>query len=424
MKSGDLRRQLQQTENPDPRKINLALQGGGAHGAFTWGVLDRLLEEVEAGRLEIDGISGTSAGALNGAVLKYGLATGGPKEARRLLNKLWTGVSQKNLLTPLQDIATTMTGSHNLDSSPTFAWLEVWKHYMSPQQFNPLNQNPLRALLQDVVDFDKLREKLAEEGGGNLFIGATNVTRGDLKIFCGDEISVDSVLASATLPDLFHPMEIDGEIYWDGGYMGNPPLEPLRFDSESDDTILVQINSFKRNDAPRSRSDIADAANKLMFNSALVTELRDLERMNDLFATGKLKPSNSIRPQRMHRIKDSGAMDDLNLSSKGNPTGRFLRSLRELGRKAADEWIAENAAKLGKESTWQFDWSNPIGLLGKSEPKKPEDRRGRLQRLAGDVLNKGEGDDPGPIMPRLVKPESAPVPETPAQPLRRTIGSP
>ncbi|MEO0394216.1 MAG: patatin-like phospholipase family protein [Pseudomonadota bacterium] len=370
-----------------PRTLNLALQGGGAHGAFTWGVLDRLLEEVEQGNLEIDGLSGTSAGALNATVMKYGLLTGGPQRARELLDQLWQGVSASNVMTPLQEFTTRAMGDPNLDKVPFFAMLDFWKSMGSPQQFNPWDQNPLRDLLTDLVDFDELGALLAQEEHDDLYIGATNVSRGDLKIFHGDEITVDAVMASATLPDVFHPVEIDGELFWDGGYMGNPPLEPLRFQTDSDDILLVQINGFKRTDAPRSRDQINDAANHLMFNSTLVAELRDLERMNKLFEKGLLKPSEQVRPQRLHRIRADGPMDALNHSSKGNTAPSFLTGLKELGRATAEQWLKEAGPKLGKETTWGFDWSNPVELNGKSAPREdakpaPKKRKGRNPKIA------------------------------------------
>lgn len=391
MKSELLRAHQQATTSADGDvpKVNLALQGGGSHGAFTWGVLDRLLEEVEAGRLRIDGVTGTSAGAMNAAVLVYGLETEGAAGARSMLDKFWRGVSDRNLLTPLHDLHTTLTGNRNIGQSPAVQWLQMWQDVLSPYQFNPTDFNPLRELLKETVDFDRLRDILDQPGKDRLFIGATNVTRGDLKIFHGREVRSEAVMASATLPDIFHPAEINGEVYWDGGYMGNPPLEPLRYGETCDDTVIVQINPFRNAKTPKSRDDIEDAANKLMFNSALVTELRDLERMNHLFETGKLKPTEEVRPQRVHRIIDPVRMRELGHSSKGNTSRQFLAELKQLGREAADQWLRESAPKIGKESTWKFDWSNPIELFGRSAPS--EDVPPAMRLASGPLARRHPG---------------------------------
>ncbi|MEM6903719.1 MAG: patatin-like phospholipase family protein, partial [Pseudomonadota bacterium] len=343
-----------------------ALEGEVYLGAFTWGVLDRLLEAVRDGEIEIDAISGTSAGAMNAAVATYGLMTGDAESTRKLLDNFWTSVSRRNLLSPLQEISTQLTGSPDLDNHPAFIWMEAWKNVLSPQQFNPMNKNPLRDLLNETIDFETFRELLSEEGGDRLFIGATNVSKGKPKVFHGDEISADAVMASATLPDTFHAVEIDGEYFWDGGYMVNPPLEALRFD-DTDDIVLVQINPFARDEKPRTKKEIADAANKLMFNAALVGEIRAIEQLNHLFESGKLKPSAEVRPQRLHRIIDEDRLRDYGHTSKGNTSMSFLRDLKMLGRRAADQWLEEAAPHIGKKSTWEANWANPIEHLGRSK---------------------------------------------------------
>ena len=409
-------------KDADSRIVNLALQGGGAHGAFTWGVLDRLLEEVEAGRLKIDGLSGTSAGALNAVVMKYGMLTGGPEKARELLDQLWEGVSKSNVMSPLHEFNTRVTGDPNLDHNPWFAGLNFWQGLLSPQQTNPMDINPLRDLVNDIVDFDELAARMAEEDHDTLYIGATNVSKGDPKVFRGGEITSDAVMASACLPDVFHPVEINGEFYWDGGYMGNPPMEDLAFKLGTDDTVIVQINGFQNDEAPRSRADINNVENHLKFNSALVHELRGIERMNKMLESGMIKPSEQLRMQRLHRIRADGAMDLLNHSSKGNTAPSFLRGLKELGRATAEQWLAEAAPKIGKESTWGFDWSDEITVEATSTPKpeasakatkKPADRRTRLRGKADEILGRDGGAAP---QPRVEKP--AP------QPPRRAVGGP
>ncbi|MBV6633364.1 MAG: patatin-like phospholipase family protein [Alphaproteobacteria bacterium] len=384
------------------RDVNLALQGGGSHGAFTWGVIDRLLEAQINGEINIKSVSGTSAGAMNAAVLVYGLETLGPEGTRKLLDDFWTGVSRRNILSTLHEISTQLTGSPDLDHNPVHQWIEMWQGVLSPQQFNPLNQNPLRDLLEDTIDFDVLRDALSKEGSDRLFVGATNVTKGKPKVFHGDEISVDAVMASATLPDVFHPVEINGEYFWDGGYMVNPPLEALRFD-DTDDIVLVQINSFRLDDKPTSKSDIANTANRLMFNSALVAELRAIEQLNHLFDAGMLKPTKDVRPQRMHRIIDAEQMRRYSRTAKSNTGPSFLKDLKMLGRRAADAWLQEDAPQVGKKSTWEANWANPIEHLGRSklvmgpnEGGEPDqngndnDRWGRLRGAAAEAL----GDQP------------------------------
>jgi NTE family protein len=245
----------------DPILVDLALQGGGSHGAFTWGVLDRLLEEPWLG---IDGISGTSAGAMNAAVLVDGHATGGAEGARTALNKFWRRVSEAARFSPLRrgplDV---ILGRWTLDSSPIYVAMDLMSRLVSPYDLNPMGNNPLRAILAETIDFERLARAPMK-----LFITATNVRTGRGRVFKNNAVTPDVLLASACLPTMFQAIEIDGEPYWDGGYSGNPTITPLIRECKSQDTILVQINPVERERSPRSASEILNRLNEVSFNSA------------------------------------------------------------------------------------------------------------------------------------------------------------
>src|SRR5215472_7930937 len=251
----------------DPVSVDLGLQGGGAHGAFTWGVLDRLLEEPW---LQFDGVSGTSAGAMNAVVMADGLATGGPPQARVALEQFWKRVSDAALLSPLRrGPLELLTGRWTLDYSPVFAAFDISARVFSPYDLNPLGANPLRQILADSVDFKRLGRAPIK-----IFVTATNVRTGRGRIFRNTDITPDALLASACLPTLFQAVEIDGEAYWDGGYAGNPTITPLIRETDSDDTLLVQVNPVERAGTPRSARDIINRVNEIAFNSPLIKELR------------------------------------------------------------------------------------------------------------------------------------------------------
>src|SRR5690349_14419574 len=251
------------------KAINLALQGGGAHGAFTWGVLDRLLEDE---RLAIDGISACSAGAMNAAVLAYGYAVGGREGARDSLAGFWRRISEAALTSPLQPSPLDrVLGDHSLRHSPAFVAFDMLTRLFSPYDYNPLGLNPLRDVLRRCVDFEVLAKAACPI---KVFLSATNVRTGKVRVFERREVTVDAVLASACLPFLFQAVEIDGEAYWDGGYMGNPALFPLIYNCESADILVVHINPLERADVPRSATDIMNRINEISFNSSLMREMR------------------------------------------------------------------------------------------------------------------------------------------------------
>ncbi|MGH2373115.1 MAG: patatin-like phospholipase family protein, partial [bacterium] len=254
-----------------PKPINLALQGGGAHGAFTWGVLDTLLEDE---RIEIEAISGTSAGAMNAAVLADGMMEGGCEGGRRALEEFWSAVSRAALGSPLKrSVWDMMTGNWNLDFSPSYLFLDQLSRLASPYQTNPLNLNPLRDLVLRQVNFERLRRCDCIK----LFISATSVRTGKVKVFKHAELSIDALMASACLPLLFQAVEIDGEAYWDGGYMGNPVLFPFFYRCRHPDVVIVQINPLEREDTPTTAPEIMDRVNEITFNSSLMSEFRAID---------------------------------------------------------------------------------------------------------------------------------------------------
>ncbi|MGI9414186.1 MAG: patatin-like phospholipase family protein, partial [Hyphomicrobiales bacterium] len=244
-----------------PKTVNLALQGGGAHGAFTWGVLDRILED---GRLKVDAISGTSAGAMNAVVIADGFTRGGADGARLALHEFWLAVSKAARASPIQrSPIDVFMGNWSLDFSPGVIWLDLMSRLVSPYEFNPLNLNPLKDLIESQVDFDHVHHC----GDVRLFVSATNVHTGRVRVFTNEEISADTVMASACLPYIFQAVEIDGVPYWDGGYIGNPVLYPFFYETDTADIVLVQVNPIERRETPTSARDILNRMNEITFNS-------------------------------------------------------------------------------------------------------------------------------------------------------------
>ncbi|MDX6748524.1 patatin-like phospholipase family protein [Geminicoccaceae bacterium 1502E] len=334
----------QQAGEDSHRTVNLALQGGGAHGAFAWGVLDRLLEEE---RLAFEGISATSAGAMNAAVLAYGMAAGGRAEARRSLEKFWRLIAEAAAFSPLQPSPIDrMLGNHGLDFSPAFLAFELGTRMLSPYQFNPCNINPLRSVLEEVVDFALVRRQCPLK----LFFSATNVRTGKVRIFENPEITADAVLASACLPFLFQAVEIDGEAYWDGGYMGNPAIFPLIYGCESRDVVIVHINPLERPGVPRTAEEIMNRLNEISFNSSLMREMRAIAFVTRLIDEGEIQGSRMKR-MLIHGILSDAVTKNLPAMSKMNADWGFLTHLRELGREHAAAWLEASFARLGRDST-------------------------------------------------------------------------
>jgi NTE family protein len=326
--------------------VDLGLQGGGAHGAFTWGVLDRLLEEPW---LKFDGISGTSAGAMNGAVMADGYAAGGAQGAREALERFWKAVADAAMFSPLKRGPFEMlTGNWTLDYSPAFAIADAAARIVSPYDVNPMGNNPLRQVLADCIDFDRLARAPMK-----LFVTATNVRTGRGHIFRNRDISADVLLASACLPTMFQAVEIDGEAYWDGGYSGNPSLAPLVRECDSADTILVQINPIQRPGTPRSARDIQNRLNEIAFNSTLINQFRTMALLRHVADPGSGEGAVLAR-MRIHRIA-SDLMLNLGYSSKMLAEWAFFCMLRDEGRKAAEGFLVRDGASVGVESTLDID---------------------------------------------------------------------
>ncbi len=328
---------------PEPVPIALALQGGGSHGAFTWGVLDRLLDEHS---LPICGISGTSAGALNAAVLACGWVDGGRAGAQAALRAFWLDVATQHA--PWRGGCFGGAGDlavYNLDNNPFYAWQQQFLRLFSPYQFNPLGSNPLRAVLARHVDHARLQASTIP-----LFITATAVRTGQPRVFGCADLDIDALLASACLPQLFRAVQIDGEPYWDGGYTGNPALWPLIYNTPSMDLLLVKINPLVRPGTPDTPAEIADRVNEITFNASLVGEMRAIDFVNRLLEQGRLT-AGDYKGLRLHMVADDAGLAPLQASSKLNTERSFLEALHALGHAAADRWLLAHRADVGVRSS-------------------------------------------------------------------------
>lgn len=326
------------------KKVNMALQGGGSHGAFTWGVLDRLLED---GRLEFEAISGTSAGAMNAVVCVDGMMKGGNDGAREALEHFWHEMSKSTKSSPIKRTPfDVFTGNWNLDNSPGYHMLDALSRIVSPYQTNPLNMNPLQDLIEEVIDFERVRCCSQTK----LFISATNVETGRVKVFDSSTLTADMVMASACLPMVFQAVEIDGIPYWDGGYMGNPSLFPFHTHTDCSDIVVIQINPLERPGAPKTPQEIMNRVNEISFNSSLLKELRAIDFVSRLIREGKLS-NDEYRDTRVHIIENHQLLQPLGASSKMNAEWAFLIHLRDLGRKTAESWMNENFDHIGKKAT-------------------------------------------------------------------------
>jgi NTE family protein len=330
----------------EPVLVDLALQGGGSHGAFTWGVLDRLLEEPH---IRVAAISGTSAGAMNAAVLADGWTEGGARGARAALDAYWQRVARAAAFSPLQrSPLDRLLGRWTLDTSPAYIVMDLMSRILSPYDLNPMGFEPLRQILMESIDFGRLARSPIK-----LFVTATRVRTGRGRIFRNGEITPDVLLASACLPTMFRAIEIDGEPYWDGGFAGNPTITPLVRESDAHDTILVQINPTERPEAPRSAAEILNRLNEISFNSALAKELRMIALLRQVVDPGSGEGARWAN-MRAHRIK-SDMLAELGASSKLNAEPEFVSMLRTEGRRAASEFLAAHADDLGKRSTADLD---------------------------------------------------------------------
>ena len=333
------------------KTVNLALQGGGSHGAYTWGVLDALSEDE---RIAIAGVSGASAGAMNAVVFAAGFDGGGREGGRARLKDFWRSVSAEGSLGPparrFADAWFSAWGRFFPAARSLGAWTDALLDLMSPYEFNPLNVNPLRAHLEAAVDFERLR------AGDDikLFVAATNVRTGRGEIFRRDILTADHVMASACLPQLFQAVRIGEEIYWDGGYAGNPPLWPLFYETKCNDAFIVQINPVEREETPKAPEDIVNRVNEVTFNASLLAELRAADFVARLITSGVLR-SPDYRLERLHRIGGAGRLERYDASTKFDVSWPFLETLRALGYEDAKAWLEENFDAIGVESTLDID---------------------------------------------------------------------
>ncbi|MGH6638432.1 MAG: patatin-like phospholipase family protein [Polaromonas sp.] len=323
--------------------MNLALQGGGAHGAFTWGVLDGLLED---GRMHFEGVSGTSAGAMNAVVLANGLMSGGRDGARAALQKFWTGVADS---LPFEVAVPSMDGQ-NVSLLPALKLMLHWAHYFSPHQLNPLDLNPLRDILCAQVDFERLRTHSPVK----LFVAATHANSGKVRLFRSPEISADAILASACLPTMARPVEIDGEPYWDGGYSANPAVYPLFYECKASDILLVLLTPLKHKATPHTAQEIKDRVLELAFNSTFLREMRMFAHAREyakesLFRVGRFE--RRLAQMNFHVIDAQEQIHELKTETKLAANMRFFEMLRDLGRVQAKTWLQAHHAQIGKRST-------------------------------------------------------------------------
>lgn len=330
------------------KSINLALQGGGSHGAFTWGVLDYLMED---GRVNVQGISGTSAGAMNAVVFAQGFIDGGADGAREALELFWRKVSNLSMFSPLKrSPLSVLTGNWDMSGTPSYVMMDLLSRVVSPYDTNPFKFNPLRELVKSTIDFEKIRASKDLE----LFIAATNVQSGKVKVFERKELTADMILASACLPSLYQAVEVDGVPYWDGGFSGNPPLFPLFQTTESKDIIIVQVNPIERNKPPKSAQDIQNRVNEIAFNSSLLSELRNIEFVHRLLDENKLDRDHYAYIL-VHRIEATEQINPLTASSKMNSEWSFLTHLRDIGRESAKNFLDAHYDNIGIESSLDLE---------------------------------------------------------------------
>ena len=383
--------------NPDAANpvINLALQGGGSHGAFTWGVLDALLED---GRVDIEGVSGTSAGAMNAVVLAHGLSQGQGKSrvarheaARQALSVFWTGIIEMGTLS--SSVSESLSEWQRAPFGVLFGQLghgiwsgaswsdeiaRFWSSGLSPYQSNPFDINPLKGFLESQVDFDRLAAA-ALPGTPKVFVVATRVSTGKAEVFTGKRLTADAVMASACLPTVFQAVKIEGDHFWDGGYTGNPALHPLLYNCKSRDIMLVQINPIKRAELPTQPGEIADRVNEITFNAGLVAEMRAIDFVKRLLAAGTLDPAK-YKDVLMHRIDGGEALEKYDAASKASTGATLIHSLRDLGIRCAKEWLAKRYKALGHECSVNIarDYLDDLRLPVEREPGATTPQPGAL----------------------------------------------
>lgn len=375
---------------PSTPRINLALQGGGSHGAFTWGVLDALLDD---GRLDLEGISGTSAGAMNAVAVAHGFAQSQGKTrvaqqeaARQALDSFWSGIVDMGALSsslsqsvskmqqaPFGILFGLMGGGNWSSKLWTDAMTRYWSNALSPYQRNPFDINPLKDFLEKQVDFERLAAA-AGTGAPKVFVVATRVSSGKAEVFTGKRLTASAVMASACLPMVFQAVEIDGDHFWDGGYSGNPAIHPLIYRCESRDIVLVQINPIQRTQLPKKPGEIMDRMTEITFNAALIAEMRAIDFVKRLLAEGKLDAAH-YKDVLMHRIDGGVALEKFTAASKSSTDKSLIHSLRDLGITCGKEWLAKRFDALGVKSTVNIarDYLDDLRMpVEKAEPVQSE----------------------------------------------------
>lgn len=327
------------------KRVSIACQGGGSHGAFTWGVLDKLLED---GRFEIEGLTGTSAGGMNAVAVAQGLAKGGNEEARKTLKLFWDKIAESGKNSSLNNRGPIDKHMNNwtMYNSPGFVMFEFLSRMMSPYELNPMKTDPLRDVIKNTFDFELIRK----QDICKVFLCATHVFTGKLKIFKTEELKLESLLATACLPTIHNAVLVDGEYYWDGGFIGNPVMFPLVYDCESSDIILIQLNPTVRNKLPTSAREIADRLNEITNNASVVREIRSMHFISQLQDEGVI-PEGHLKRIHLHLIEDEAVFQELGWGSKLNTEPEFFEHLFEKGRAAATDWIKKNYENIGHRTT-------------------------------------------------------------------------
>lgn len=326
--------------------INLALQGGGAHGAFTWGVLDRLFEED----FNVEGVTGSSAGSMNAAAVTCGLIKGGNQGARETLDNFWKTLADFSAEQNPYKQWSEAFGVEGMDWSPLAIFSDMMSQVFSPYQLNPMNKRPLEEIINKTIDFDVIKNNSSVQ----CYICATNVQTNRVKIFENDELCAEALLASACIPMLHQAVNVKGHYYWDGGFIGNPILEPLIYNCESDDLFILPLNPLNRPMIPKTSRDILDRLNEINFNGSLVRELRSINIIRQLSSSGQMPHDNEFVQLRLHMIENEAYLVNLPLSSKYDTDWKFFQDLKQNGRDTADEWIKQNWDKVGKEETFKL----------------------------------------------------------------------
>ena len=328
------------------KHISVALQGGGAHGAFSWGVLDRLLQEKD---LVIEGVSGTSAGGMNAMAVAQGVMEGGNEGARALMDKYWKINSEKgknSIFNP--GVLDVLAGKYTMHNSPGFLFFDFISKVFSPYQLNPSGANPLKEVCEELFDFEKLRDFEDVK----VFLAATHVFSGKLKIFSNKDLCIEALLASACLPTVFQAVMVKGEYYWDGGFVGNPAIYPLIYECKTPDIMLIKLNPTHRGRLPVTAAEISDRLNEITNNTSIMREMRSMYFLTKLIDEGYVKPG-TLKRCFVHLIEDEAAFvdPDLGWSSKLNTNWDFLMYLKDKGRIAGDKWLEKNWNNIGVKTT-------------------------------------------------------------------------